>query len=41
MYIKTFKLRKITNSNGSLIPVDLKSFKNLKFGDCSFYMGKK
>ena len=41
MYIKTFKLRKITNSNGSLIPVDLKKFQKFKIRRLFILYGKK
>ena len=36
MSFKTFKLRKITNTNGSLVPIDLKKFS--KFNIKRFFM---
>ncbi len=41
MYIKKFNLRKITNSNGSLIPVDLKRFSGFNIKRFFILYGKK
>jgi len=41
MYIKKFNLRKITDSNGSLIPVDLKQFSRFDIKRFFMLYGKK
>ncbi len=41
MYTKTFKFKKITNFNGSLVPIDLKIFKKFKIKRFFILYGKK
>ena len=41
MSFKTFKFAKIINSNGSLIPIDLKKFPNFKIKRFFILTGKK
>ena len=41
MSFKTFKFAKVINSNGSLVPIDLKKFPNFKIKRFFILVGKK
>ena len=41
MSFKTFKLRKIINTNGSLVPIDLKKFSKFRIKRFFILYGKK